>query len=101
MYPDGLDRKPMVFQPDVLVASPEHEFRWLGRVACGGVFDGEHYFLIKPTTLPNGVSGTAVEHGEHFSGCLICCMSCCIHAALVDKVRSRARAMHIRCGGEK
>jgi hypothetical protein len=32
----------------------------------GGLFDGEHYFLMKPMT-----SGTEFSHGEQFSGILV------------------------------
>jgi hypothetical protein len=36
----------MTFKLKVLVAEPGEELRWLGRVGVGGIFDGEHAFVI-------------------------------------------------------
>ena len=38
----------MTFRPTVLIADPDRELRWLGRVLLPGVFDGEHVFTIAP-----------------------------------------------------
>ena len=38
----------MTFTPTVLTATPGRELRWLGKLGPGGVFDGEHAFLIEP-----------------------------------------------------
>lgn len=61
------DAKPMRFSPKVLIAEPEQELRWLGHLGVRGLFDGEHYFLIK------AVSENLVHfhHGERFSGLLV------------------------------
>ncbi len=59
-------RKPMVIAPKVLVADSAKELRWLGRLGFRGLFDGEHYFLLKPKD-----NGTQLVHGEKFSGILI------------------------------
>lgn len=56
----------MSFNPSVLVAQPEKEFRWKGKILINGLFDGEHYFLMKPTE-----SGTRFSQGEKFSGILV------------------------------
>ncbi len=40
--------KAMSFRPRVLVADPDRELRWLGRLWVPGLFDGEHSFLIEP-----------------------------------------------------
>lgn len=59
-------KKPMSFQPKVLVNNKEKEFRWIGHLFVKGFFDGEHYFEIKE------VSADKVEfiHGEEFKGVL-------------------------------
>lgn len=55
------------FRPRVLVADPGREFRWLGKLGFGGLFDGEHYFLLRP----DGPGATVVEQGERFRGLLV------------------------------
>jgi hypothetical protein len=60
----------MTFRPTVLVATPNLELRWLGHFLFRGVFDGEHYFQIAPST-PGRVH---FVQGEKFSGLLVCLM---------------------------
>jgi hypothetical protein len=60
--------KIMTFRPRVIQAVPERELRWLGRVLCPGVFDGEHYFTIEPVDEGRR---TRFIHGERFSGLLV------------------------------
>lgn len=60
------DRRPMTFTPTILVAEPERELRWLGRVLLPGVFDGEHAFVIEPKE-----SGCRLRHEENFRGLLV------------------------------
>lgn len=55
------------FKPVVLRADPGREFRWLGKLGPGGLFDGEHFFVLEPT----GAGGTRLTHGERFSGLLV------------------------------
>jgi hypothetical protein len=57
----------MVFKPKVLRFEAEREFRWLGVLGVSGVFDGEHYFILRD--LGGGV--TEVFHGEIFRGILV------------------------------
>ena len=38
----------MTFRPTVLIAEPNRELRWLGRLLIPGLFDGEHIFAIEP-----------------------------------------------------
>ncbi|WP_035985905.1 SRPBCC domain-containing protein [Leptolyngbya sp. KIOST-1] len=57
----------MTFKPTVLVAEPEKEFRWLGRLLIPGLFDGEHRFQIEPL----GDNRVRFIHGETFSGLLV------------------------------
>ena len=40
--------KGMSFRPTVLVAEPNRELRWLGRLWFPGILDGEHSFVIEP-----------------------------------------------------
>ncbi|MBW8364033.1 MAG: SRPBCC domain-containing protein [Rhizobium sp.] len=58
--------KRIVFRPKVLVAIPESELRWMGRVLVPGIFDGEHYFRV----VPIGSNRVLFIHGEIFSGLL-------------------------------
>lgn len=57
----------MTFSPTVLVAEPERELRWLGRLGIRGLFDGEHSFRLEP--LPDG--GTRFVQSERFRGLLV------------------------------
>ena len=60
---EGAGEDQMIFWPTVLVVRPDQELRWLGHFKIPGLFDGEHYFLLRPT--PNG---TELTQGEHFHG---------------------------------
>ncbi|NKZ08549.1 SRPBCC domain-containing protein [Actinomadura latina] len=55
------------FTPTVLEAAPGRELRWIGKIGPGGIFDGEHRFLIEPIT-PGRVRLT---QSERFTGVLI------------------------------
>ncbi len=57
----------MKFKPTVLKNDPAKEFRWLGKLYFKGLFDGEHYFILKSINE----STTLFIHGEHFSGLLV------------------------------
>lgn len=61
----------MTFKPVVTAVTPARELRWLGRLVFGGLFDGEHYFVLTP--LVERV-GTRLVHGEKFSGVLVAAM---------------------------
>lgn len=58
--------KQSVFKPEVIVNNMAREFRWLGRLWTKGIFDGEHFFILK--SLDD--NRTQLFHGEHFSGLL-------------------------------
>ena len=60
-------RNGMQFKPTILVANPDRELRWLGRLLLPGIFDGEHYFLLEPV----GSDRMRLTHGEKFSGMLV------------------------------
>jgi len=60
----------MTFKPTVLAAIPGQELRWLGKLGVGGLFDGEHSFVL----TPNADGTTHLTHGERFSGILVALM---------------------------
>ncbi len=62
--PGGRD---MTFKPTALAAIPGRELRWLGKLGVGGLFDGEHSFVLAPN--PDGT--THLTHAERFSGILV------------------------------
>jgi hypothetical protein len=68
------------FKPRVLRVSPARQIRWLGKLGPGGLFDGEHYFVLEPQA-----DGTTVlTHGERFTGVLVPLMK----SALADTEQS-------------
>ena len=59
-------KRALMFRPTVLVAEPDRELRWRGRMLLPGLFDGEHFFRIEDR------SGTVhFVQGETFSGLLV------------------------------
>jgi hypothetical protein len=59
-------KRALMFRPTVLVAEPDRELRWRGRLLVPGLFDGEHFFRIEDR------SGTVhFIQGETFSGLLV------------------------------
>lgn len=88
-------KREMQFKPVILKSEPESEFRWKGKLLIKGLFDGEHYFILKP--LPNG--STAVHHGEIFSGLLPPVMK-----SILKKTEMGFQKMNValkeRCEGE-
>jgi len=59
--------KKMTMHPKILRLSPYKELRWLGRVLLPGIFDGEHYFILKP----KADGATHFIQGERFNGILV------------------------------
>jgi hypothetical protein len=57
----------MSFKPTVLAATPGVELRWVGRLAFGGIVDGEHFFILDG----NADGTTHLTHGERYSGLLV------------------------------
>lgn len=55
------------FAPVVLAVRPDGELRWIGKVGPGGIFDGEHTFLIQPL----GRGRTRFTQREQFTGVAI------------------------------
>jgi hypothetical protein len=59
--------KGMVFKPRVLQFQQCKEFRWIGKLGVGYLFDGEHTFRLQD----NGNGTTTFMQYEHFRGILI------------------------------
>ena len=84
--------KPMIFRPKVLNAKENEEFRWVGVLGCGGIFDGEHYFILQPLGA-NGQS-TRLLHGENFYGCLTISCFCCLGCLIMNETKSNFLAFN-------
>ena len=78
--------------PRVCKVEPNKEFRWAGKLGCGGLFDGEHYFVL--STLPNG--NTQLEHGENFSGLLLPILPGLLHDTEIN-FKKMNEALKQRC----
>ncbi|NLO06530.1 MAG: SRPBCC domain-containing protein [candidate division WS1 bacterium] len=62
------ERLPAIsIHPRVLVAEPERELRWIGRLGLPQVLDGEHAFLIKSV----GTNHVRFTQSERFSGLFV------------------------------
>jgi hypothetical protein len=86
------NKTPQVFKPKVLVAQRGGEFRWRGKLFVRGLFDGEHYFKLRP--LKDGQ--TELTHGEQFSGLLAGLIMRMIHAETVQGFGLMNRALRAR-----
>lgn len=65
-FENRMGERSMVFRPTLLAAQPGRELRWLGHLGVRGLFDGEHFFVLRPAG-----GGTELLHGERFSGALV------------------------------
>ena len=54
----------ITFRPIVVRAEEDSCFEWIGHLFLKGIFDGHHYFHIRPT----GTGSVNLIHGERFSG---------------------------------
>ncbi len=61
-----IGKRPSTFTPLLLRVDANRELRWKGRVLAPGVFDAEHFFVLRPSG-----DGTLLTHGENFSGLLV------------------------------
>lgn len=86
----------MKMNPVFLRIDANKELRWKGRLLMNGIFDGEHYFILKPISD----NETILIQGEMFSGILVPFFKKMIHgntkkgfeifnAALKERVESR------------
>lgn len=58
--------KGITMRPIVRAVIPEREFRWRGTLGFGGLFSGEHRFVIEPHE-----GGSLFVQSEKFSGLLV------------------------------
>lgn len=65
IQPVGADS--MTFAPTVLAVEPEILLRWKGKFLIPGLFDGEHYFMVRKESSDKVV----FVQGEHFYGLLV------------------------------
>lgn len=56
----------MTFKPVIVTFDAPNELRWKGKLGIPGLFDGEHYFVLKEEK-----NKTRFVHGEKFSGILV------------------------------
>lgn len=56
----------MIFKPVVITFDSPNEFRRKDKLGISGLFDGEHYFVLKEEK-----NKTRFNHGEKFSGILV------------------------------
>jgi hypothetical protein len=56
-----------VISPKLVAVDERKQLRWKGKLFCGGIFDGEHHFIL--TEIEGGK--TRFDQGESFSGILI------------------------------
>lgn len=48
--------------PELLIVGANEELRWIGKLGCHGVFDGEHYFILEKMED----NPTRLRYGEEF-----------------------------------
>jgi hypothetical protein len=87
------DTKTMGFKPKILVIDENKEFRWFGKLALGGLFDGEHYFVLQE----QDDGSTKLIHGEKFKGLLIPIAKNMINASTKPSFVKMNDALKIRC----
>jgi hypothetical protein len=91
LQPPG--KKGMLFKPKVLVFEPLHQFRWIGKLFIGGLFDGEHTFLIRD----NKDGTTTFVQFERFKGVLIPFMKKMLDGNTLNGFNQMNKALKLRC----
>jgi hypothetical protein len=84
--------KAMSFRPMVLVAEPNQQFRWLGRLWMPGLFDGEHSFSIDPL----GERRVRFSQHEQFGGLLVPLLSRMLDGQVRPGFDEMNRALKLR-----
>ena len=57
----------MKFNPTILVVNKGKEYRWLGPLACVGIFDGEHYFVLDKVSTDHWITRNQIDSWrKHF-----------------------------------
>jgi len=86
-------KKGMIFKPNVLAFDSAHQLRWIGKLFMGGLFDGEHTFLIKDNK--NGT--TTFIQFERFKGVLIPLMKKMLDENTLNGFNQMNEALKLRC----
>jgi hypothetical protein len=80
------------FTPTVLTADPGRELRWLGQVGPGGIFSGEHRFVIEEA----GPGRVRLTQAEDFSGVLVPFFRGRLHDATLPQFHAMNQALAAR-----
>jgi len=91
LQPPG--KKGMLFKPKVLVFDHSNQLRWLGKLFMGGLFDGEHTFLVKE----NKDGTTTFVQYERFRGILIPFMKKMLNGSTLNGFKEMNQALKERC----
>ena len=81
-----------VFTPEVLIADPGRELRWIGRLWGWGFFDGEHSFVIDEVA-PGRVRLT---QSEVFRGILVPVLASSLHKNIQPQFAAMNKALAAR-----
>lgn len=87
------NKKGMAFKPKVLAFDPLHQFRWVGKLFVGGLFDGEHTFLLKD----NKDGTTTFIQFERFRGVFIPLMKKMLDGNTLNGFNQMNQALKVRC----
>jgi hypothetical protein len=71
--------KGVLVKPEIKRVEEYKELRWKGKFLFKGLFDGEHYFMIKK----NGEGSSIFIHGEIFNGILVSLLKGILEKTLV------------------
>lgn len=83
--------------PRVLDVRPDRELRWEAQAVLPGCFTGERSFLLLEEDVRDGLKQrvqTRLMHGEHFQGCAVGAVWCCLEAALLTESRKNFEAFN-------
>ncbi|WP_328322849.1 SRPBCC domain-containing protein [Kribbella sp. NBC_00382] len=83
------------FTPELLTVDPGKELRWIGKIAPGGIFNGEHSFRIE--ALPGGRSKLIQE--ERFNGVAVPFTVSMLNDTIKPQFDAMNRALAARAAG--
>lgn len=87
--------KETTFTPELLAVEPGKELRWIGKIAFGGIFDGEHAFRIE--SLAGGRSRLIQE--EKFNGIAVPFTVSMLNDTIKPQFEAMNRALASRAAG--
>lgn len=86
-------QKGMLFKPKVLVFEPNIQFRWIGKLFIGGLFDGEHAFILQG----NNDGSTTFIQFERFRGILVPFVKKMLEGNTLNGFNQMNEALKMRC----